>query len=266
MTELLRLENKWLSFLKDDKAASCPLKPMDRPLRKFVHAYSDFWNLHTQSFDPQPKHYIHCVKLLETRAPRPLLSAAVRTWRGPAPPPLPVPHERTSTMVTEQAAGEDTLSSREFLQTEERTPLKLEPRSAMDRFEPPPGAMFDLVEEDATMIAKKGDAAASFASHQPAPRFAPVLEERERPTLQLEKRTKPLELPKYQQPATVNTSEMEMNYQSRMNASRERSRMEEERKKKIIAAAFESDDEEESDDDSDWEVQEAVFQGSDDDE
>jgi hypothetical protein len=49
-----------------------------------------------------------------------------------------------------------------------------------------------------------------------------------------------------------------------MNASRDRSRMEEERKKKIIAAAFESD--EESDDDSDWEVQEAVVQGSDDDE
>ena len=257
MTELSRLEKKWSSFLKDDKAASCPLKPMDRPLRKFVHAYSDFWNLHTESFDPQPKRYIHCVKLLETRAPRPLLSAAVHSWRGPAPPLLPAA-EKPSAM-TEQHAGEETNSSREFVQTEERAPLKLEPRTVSDRIVAPPGAMFDLVDED--VVTASNISVAPFASQEPAARFAPILAERERPTLKLDARTKPLELPKYQPARTLNTAEMLENHQMRMNASSERKRIEEKRKKSIIAAAFGSDDEET---DSDWEVEEAVFSGSDD--
>mmetsp|Transcript_39030 Transcript_39030/g.70302 ORF Transcript_39030/g.70302 Transcript_39030/m.70302 type:complete len:86 (+) Transcript_39030:890-1147(+) len=40
---LLKLENQWKKFLADDRAASCSLKPMARPLRKFVHEYGDFW-------------------------------------------------------------------------------------------------------------------------------------------------------------------------------------------------------------------------------
>ena len=37
MSELLKLEKQWRRFLGDDKEASCSLKPMARPLRKFVH-------------------------------------------------------------------------------------------------------------------------------------------------------------------------------------------------------------------------------------
>ncbi len=306
MTELLRLEKKWLSFLKDDKAASCPLKPMERPLRKFVHAYSDFWNLHTQSFDPQPKRYIHCVKMLETRAPRPLLSVAVRTWRGPAPP---ISVDKKVAALTEQTAGEETMSSREFVLSEERVPLKLEPRKVTEKISPPPGAMFDLVDEDdigrsitapythqepasrfAPILAERErttlkldrttappgavfdlankagvtnliSGVATILSQEPAARFAPILAERERPILKLDARTKPLELPKYQPAATVNTDEMSRNYHERMNAAAEKKRAEDERKKMIMAAAFESDDESSE---SEWEVEEPLVTGSDD--
>eukprot|EP00978_Attheya_sp_CCMP212_P014759 scaffold37786_cov37-Attheya_sp.AAC.1 len=55
MGDLLKLERRWKSFLVDDATASIPLRSMERPLRKFVHEYSDFWNLHTESFDPEPK-------------------------------------------------------------------------------------------------------------------------------------------------------------------------------------------------------------------
>ena len=259
MTELLRFEKKIITFLKNDKAASIPLKPMDRPLRKFIHHYSDFWNLHTESFDPAPNRYIHCVKLLETRAPQTLLSTAVRTWRGPTPAPLP---------PTAQSAGEDTMSTaREFIQTEERAPLKLEPRSASNVV-PPPGAMFDLQLDIAgiDIAATSNDKnLLSSLSREPAARFAPMLAERERPVLKLDARTKPLELPQYQPQSTlsVNTAEMSVNYKMRLNVNSDRKRKDLEKKKKIVAAAFCSDSDDEDDSDSDWEVQEALVTASD---
>lgn len=252
ITELVRLEKKWLSFLKDDNAASCPLKAMDRPTRKFVHEYSDFWNMHTESFDPQPKRYIHCVKLLETRAPRPLLSEAVRKWRGPGVPStfsqLP---PSSCEKFPEQPAGEDSASFiREFVQTEKRVPLELKPRVV-----PPPGAMFDLESMHENVLQITNDA------QEPAARFAPILTERERPKLSLGPRTKPLELPKYQPPPSVNASELAKNYEITRNAAIERKKLEEERKQSLLAAAFASDDE---DSDSEWEVEDAVVIGDDD--
>jgi len=252
MTELVRLEKKWLSFLNDDNAASCPLKPMDRPTRKFVHAYSDFFNMHTESFDPQPKRYIHCVKLLDTRAPHPLLSEAVRKWRGPAVPSsfsqLP---PSSCEKCPEQSAGEDSASFiREFVQTEERVPLELKPRVV-----PPPGAMFDLESMNENVLQITNEA------HQPAARFAPILTERERPKLSLGPRTKPLELPRYQPPPSVNVSELAKNYEMTRNSAIERKQLKEERKQSLLAAAFASDDE---DSDSEWEVEDAVVIGDDD--
>ena len=263
MPQLMRLEKKWIAFLKDDKAASCPLQPMDKPARKFVHEYSDFWNLHTQSFDPQPNRYIHCVKLLETRAPRPFLSEAVRTWRGPAAPIFFVPEKFPAS--PEQPAGQDTLSSaREFSQTEERAPLKLVPRSIAGGLVPPPGAMFDMADVAIAVPAASVKGPAS-ASQEPAARFAPMLAERERPMLKLDARTKPLEIPKYQPPPTVNAAEMAYNNDLSRNTVAARKRIEEEKKKSVLAAAFASDDED-SGSDSEWEVGEAVFSGSDDEE
>jgi hypothetical protein len=243
--ELVRLEKKWLSFLKDDKAASCPLKAMDRPTRKFVHAYSDFWNLHTESFDPQPKRYIHCVKLLETRVPRPLLSEAVHRWRGPA-----APSSVTSEILSEQPAGQDSSSFiGELLHTEERVPLELKPRIV-----PPPGAMFDLEPTNNSSIINTVD------DQEFAMRFGLTLSERERKKINLDARTKPLELSKYQPPPSVNAFELSKNYEMARNATKERMILEKERKTSILAAAFASDDE---DSDSEWEVEEAVVTGDD---
>jgi len=275
MTELVRLEKKWLTFLKDDKAASCPLKPMDRPMRKFVHGYGDFWHLHTQSFDPQPKRYIHCIKLLETRAPRPLLSEAVRTWKGPtkpAPKPMDVTDFASDLQKAvddpdkwwltnnEQPAGEETMSSaREFINTEERQPLKLAARSIGAGIEAPPGAMFDMIDAPSTeAVTRKGLAS---ASQEAAPRFASMLAERERPRIKLDPRTKPLELPPYQSPpSTFDPAEIGKNIELARNAAEEKKRLEEERKRNLLTAAFASDDEESE---SDWEVEEAVFSVSD---
>ncbi|CAB9505857.1 R3H domain [Seminavis robusta] len=104
MGALLKLEKKWKSFLEDDKAASLPLNHMDRPMRAFVHEYSDYWKLHTESFDKEPKRYIHCVKLLDTGAPYPLLSDAARHWRGPTGAGI-------SLGRGQQTAGQDTWGS-----------------------------------------------------------------------------------------------------------------------------------------------------------
>eukprot|EP00553_Chaetoceros_curvisetus_P005163 CAMPEP_0204615014 /NCGR_PEP_ID=MMETSP0717-20131115/2624_1 /ASSEMBLY_ACC=CAM_ASM_000666 /TAXON_ID=230516 /ORGANISM="Chaetoceros curvisetus" /LENGTH=642 /DNA_ID=CAMNT_0051627859 /DNA_START=87 /DNA_END=2015 /DNA_ORIENTATION=- len=273
MTELLRLEKKWTSFLKDDKAASCPLKPMVRPSRKFVHAYSDFWNLHTQSFDPEPNRYIHCVKLLETRAPRPLLSQAVRSWRGPTvpPPSILLSEKPSATTHSGQTAGEDTASSGRHLPLEdERTPLNLAPRTvAPTGIAAPPGAMFDMavmeLPIDAAATASnssKNIKGPASASQEAAPRFAPMLAERERPRLNLDPRTKPLELPKYEPPPSTRAEELEKNRILKRNAIIEREKAEEEKKRNILAAAFASDDEED-DSESEWEVEEAVYSGSD---
>lgn len=83
MVVLLKIERRWKSFLEDDTAASLPLNKMEKPVRALVHEYATNWKLHTESFDPEPKRYVHCVKLRDTCAPYPLLSDAVRSWRGP---------------------------------------------------------------------------------------------------------------------------------------------------------------------------------------
>lgn len=123
----LKLERKWKAFLADDTAASLPLNKMDRPARIFTHEYSDFWKLHTESFDPEPKRYIHCVKLKDTGAPRPLLSDAARNWRGPKP----VVFDQTDHAL-KQTAGQ---TPREFPPPPDREPLALKPRSHPPGFE-----------------------------------------------------------------------------------------------------------------------------------
>jgi len=289
MTELLRLETKWKKFLQDDKAASCPLKAMERPLRKFVHGYSDYWNLRTESFDPEPKRYIHCVKLLETRSPRPLLSQAVRMWRGPAP-------SASARFLSDnnmgsggggggdgQPAGEDTASSsaREFPSGEEREPLKIAPRTIPSGIVAPPGAMFDMdimmdvsqplpAVVPGTAIALAASSANSnvngngngpaSASQEAAPRFAPMLAEREttRPKLNLGPRTKPLALPKYQPPPSTRMTMEDMaqnGSHTRRRMMTEKQRAETVKKKNILATAFASDDEEDSSSESEWEVE-----------
>uniref|UniRef100_A0A7S3L575 R3H domain-containing protein n=1 Tax=Amphora coffeiformis TaxID=265554 RepID=A0A7S3L575_9STRA len=147
---VLKMEKKWKTFLEDDKASSLPLTPMDRPTRTFVHHYSDFWNLNTESYDPEPRRYIQCSKTRETMAPYPLLSVAARNWTGPRIAPLPTAPQavrsvpdpplqrqplslKTSHVVAATSADVTTTVS-----AAERPKLQLQPRTAPLELPPPP--------------------------------------------------------------------------------------------------------------------------------
>jgi len=299
---LLKLEKKWKTFLEDDKAASCPLKAMDRSTRKFVHEYSDFWKLHTESFDPEPRRYIHCVKLKETSAPYPLLSDAAIAWRGPtatataAANSLSVDGQKKKesivTTSTEQSAGEVTMSgTREFPQTEERTPLQLMPKSSAVPLVVPEGAMFEIdslhpsttttttAATPATMattstacpLTLSTAAKAPASSNQiPAQRFAPLLEGRdERIKLKLDPRTLPLDADHTKAVMPHDTMEEAMErYDFKVRRAQANKIRMEERKQRILEDAFASSDDSNdcSSDESDWEIGEALYSGDDDEE
>jgi len=247
MTFLLKIEKKWISWLNDDKAASCPLNSMDKPTRIFVHKYSDFWNIHTQSFDPEPRRYIHCVKVDQTHAPCPLLSHAVKTWRGPGTTPVQIKKNDLS----QQTAGQSTLSSkREFPQTEVRVPLKLDQRVIQNDTVPPPGALFEPLDYNLKNMP-------ASSTHETAPRFSTLLANRERIKLKLDPRTKPLNLPPFKSSFSSN----QLEFLASQELENEKELVEEERRRKILTAAFASDDEESSD--SEWEEEEAMYSGKD---
>jgi hypothetical protein len=274
MPLLLKLEKKWKAFLVDDKAASLPLNPMDKPSRTFVHHYSDFWNLKTESFDPEPKRYVHCVKLLETRMPNPLLSDVAANWRGPLPD---VSRIHLSDHESQQTAGQPS-RSRELPPPPDRVPLPLKPRSmspgAERRYLPP--------------VTEKGGAGLVEANAPNAARSTALLG-RDRPKLELAPRTVPLELPPYdphqrQQEmdasaamAAYDAAEDLRRREARMAERRQRERDAEEKKRQALEKAFASDDEEEErdnrgrgrgssvdDSDSEWgDEPQPVYAGSD---
>lgn len=150
---LLKLERKWKVFLEDDKAASLPLNKMNCGTRKFTHEYAEFFKMKTESFDPEPNRYIHCVKLLDTSAPYPLLSEAAKNWRGPTIATTPsLEHS------SQQTAGQDTRGGLEVDLNPRAAPLGLPERPKLDLkertlplelppFQPPPLAAGALDEE-----------------------------------------------------------------------------------------------------------------------
>jgi len=248
MTEVLKLEKKWIAWLDDDKAASYSLKKMDKETRIFVHKYSDYWNIQTRSYDPEPRRYIHCVKMLETYAPRPLLSDAVKNWRGPV---FKGPRTTTSKETTEDMFSS---TAREFPLAEDRTPLKLSSRTI------PTGVQPSVLNESNSSGQPQINIYGSEA-REPNERFASLMAERERTKLILEPRTKPLELPPYQ-PSQKKIDEMMQEKRNKMMENDKLKRhQEEEKKKRILEAAFASEDEESSSD-SDWEIGEALYSGS----
>eukprot|EP00934_Nitzschia_sp_Nitz4_P008013 Nitzschia sp. Nitz4//scaffold179_size51476//25531//29865//NITZ4_006927-RA/size51476-snap-gene-0.97-mRNA-1//-1//CDS//3329539219//8003//frame0 len=152
LTLLTKLEKKWTSFLTDDKAASVPLSHMERPIRAMVHHYAEFWHLKTESFDPEPRRYIHCVKTLNTHMPRPLLSDAARRWRGPVAPTILASLPPEKRIEFPQATKAPVLSDadRPKLELAPRTlPLELPP------FQPPEKSEDVIVAEKAERRAKR---------------------------------------------------------------------------------------------------------------
>lgn len=248
---LLKLEKKWKSFLQDDNAASLPLNPMDKPTRTFVHHYSDFWNLKTESFDPEPRRYIHCVKTLDTHMPYPLLSDATRKWRGPSQ------FDASSSKATQQPSGQPS-KSREIPPPQEYVSKQLNlPTSVSAEL---------LTESNLASTRMRVDVIAPTNS-----RFAAVVDNRERPKIELAKRTVPLELPPFEPPGKANAIDSELlERRARHEDKIRRAKEEEQRKRQAIQDAFASDDEEDNDDessqDTEWEEPEPVYKGSDDDE
>ena len=242
MPALLKLEKKWNDFLADDTAASLPLNKMDRPLRTFVHAYSDFWALHTESFDPEPDRYIHCVKLRDTRAPRPLLSVAARSWRGPKPLVVDLTDH-----ALKQTAGQ---TPREFPPPPPREPLQLKARG--ENPAPPRGAPFQADTESDSQLNSRSDE---------------LFSGRSRPKLELAPRTLPVELPRMEK--GYNLVEERERQKALQEGKRQLELEEEERNRRILASLYASDDDEKSiksHDSDEWDDLEAedIYSGSDD--
>ena len=295
MSELLKLESKWKKFLVDDRAMSCSLKPMLRPTRKFVHEYSDFWKLHTESFDPEGRRYVYCVKLEDTHAPYPLLSDAARKWRGPTRPTtgpsmaivdlamLPTgPAPKLSADVAVPAAIDG-------WRTEQRVPLKLVPRTMAGGVAKPisESTMGGMTRSSSTpLLSMTGE-------RPPPPRFA-ALHDKERPRLQLAPRSIPTwdELEKRHvsqnewNEMTPDQQEiilLEIEEEDRRKAAQSQREQEKEdamalrlenktkkscdmmkKKKAILESAFASDDDDDRSSGSDWFEGDLEFNGSDD--
>eukprot|EP00804_Cyclotella_cryptica_P025345 CCRYP_012443-RD/>CCRYP_012443-RD protein AED:0.12 eAED:0.12 QI:268/1/1/1/1/0.66/3/4084/973 len=262
MTELIKLEKAWKKFLADDKEASYSLKPMDRATRLFVHEYSDFWRLKTQSYDPEGRRYIHCSKLVDTSAPYPLLSDAAKKWRGPVSGASQVPYRAPVSLPpaskTSEAAPipESTTTS---WHTEQRVPLKLTPRTIVQGAPMPISKGMGMTRSSSTPLL-------SMTGEKPAPpRFAD-LHDKERPKLQLAPRTIP---PSEESQKLVAHDERTMRKEEarlhRHAHKEKKKRDKEEKKRAILESAFASDDDGvDWSSDSDWFEDDAAFEGSDD--
>jgi hypothetical protein len=262
---VLKMEKKWKTFLQDDKSASLPLQPMDRASRTFVHHYSDFWFLHTESFDLEPNRYIHCVKTRETMAPYPLLSVAVRQWKGPRPFLTEHALQQTAGQTTRQGVGA-VVSSRNLPGPPPRPPLSLRPPTAASTT-----AVATATQAEAFSLS----GAKYLTEEEKASGRFDVLAPPQRPKLQLQPRTAPLDTPPFESPESATSTSFDVQEHLRRQQERmqEKARQEQaavEAKQRALMAAFASDSEEEgrvsSDSSDEWVEQQPAYQESDDEE
>eukprot|EP00591_Stephanopyxis_turris_P012928 CAMPEP_0195525436 /NCGR_PEP_ID=MMETSP0794_2-20130614/25907_1 /TAXON_ID=515487 /ORGANISM="Stephanopyxis turris, Strain CCMP 815" /LENGTH=910 /DNA_ID=CAMNT_0040655903 /DNA_START=120 /DNA_END=2852 /DNA_ORIENTATION=+ len=264
---LLKVERHWKAFLMDDKNASLSLRPMNRQMRILVHEYSDFWRMQTESFDLEPKRYIHCVKLKDTNAPYPLLTEAAKTQRlGGGNTRLP--DHNGGNGIPVGATGKSSMDD-----------TKSVPASSAysNTISAPPGAMFDLAgdKSEASTLSNQ-----NFATGLSLPvtvtrdaqeaswsRFSALA--RERPMLNLAPRTIPRELQEFEKVAKLSEYRLSRSEKERIKKSKQE--IAEIKKKNILADAFDSgssDSENDNaelrrqlsgDESSDWEVEEAEY-------
>ena len=180
--------------------------------------------------------------------PYPLLSDACHKWRGPT-------QSDASSRPTQQASGQPS-KSREI---------------------PPPQQDVSKLTSStsAEHLADSNLASSQMSDDDLAPtnsRFVSLANNRERPKIELAKRTIPLELPPFEPPSkassTIDAEILER--RARHEEKVRRAKEEEERKRRAIQDAFASDDEEEKDDessqDTEWEEPEPEYKGNDDEE
>jgi hypothetical protein len=213
---LMKIERKWTQLMRDDTSSSLSLNPMDRATRVFVHEYSDFWNFHTESFDPEGRRYIHCRKMTKSRIPTPLLSEAVRNWRGPILVVRAIPTAHA-----------------------ERMHLALKPRTVSP-----------LAPTDPALSLSGLSISGSVATLTMLETNEPVNSRveglvRERPKLQLQQRSLPTKLPPLQSPNvnTFDTAEELDRQRRRMDEKALKEKKRKEREQRVLEAAFASDDE-----------------------
>ncbi len=250
MTELLKLERRWNQCLLDDQAISCSLKPMDRPMRKFVHEYSDFWSWRTESFDPEGRRYVHCAKMKDTRAPHPLLSEAARNWRGPTVGP----------------------SSRDI-------DLALLPRGPAPKMEPSAAASTGtgaITGERQPTPRFAGLLDKERPKLQLAPRSIPTLDQLEKLHIspnrwnemtpdQQDQVMREIEQDNAKKEAQIQREKEKEDARSKKKASKAKQKQDAMKKKKaLLESAFISSEEENAGSHSDWSENEVVFNGSDD--
>jgi hypothetical protein len=250
---ILKLEKRWISFLKDDTSPSLSLRPMVRPLRKIAHEYSDFWKLQTESFDSEPKRYIHCVKLRDTQAPRPLLSEAVKFSRSSNAPPRLVATATLDSPVKSTEPLVSSVLSSSSLPTVERA-IPLPPRSTSV----PQGAIFerdDLVAKISALVPHGLPLSITATPNfpvNPNSRFSGL--DRPRQKLNLAPRTIPQELPPFEVGLNNKIPQREQEKQAKR-------KVREAINQDIIAKAFESESDS-LESSSDWEVGEAKYGSS----
>jgi hypothetical protein len=265
-------------------------------MRQFVHEYSDFWKLHTESFDPEGKRYIYCAKLDDTHAPNPLLSEAARKWRGPTTAPsgpnsasvdlssLPTgPAPKSSSSAT-------TPASIDGWRDEQRVPLKLAPRT-LDGAKSVPDSSMSM----GVLTRTSSTQLLSMTGERPPPTRFTALHEKERPKLQLVPRSIPtwdelekrnisqsewndmtpdqqevilLEMEEEERRKALQRQRDQEKEEVRVNRKMNKSKKKqgtEEKKQAILMSAFDSSDEEEDrSSDSDWSEGGVAFRGSDD--
>jgi len=239
---------------------------MDKPMRKIVHEYSDFWKLQTESFDSPPKRYVHCVKLLDTHAPYPLLSTAVQNHSGPwtslnfIPPPI-------TTKPTTTSIPHSTIDDAEEYATIGIAPVPAitqVPQGAI--FEvPPPQAAKKCITEAILMQPPGLSLSVTAAPNYPTnPNSRVAALDRERPKLTLAPRTLPRELPPLQSHSAIEDNRARQYRQAKELAANRQKQLEA-KKRAVLAAAFNSDSEDDHDNgsNSDWELGEAEFSDND---
>mmetsp|Transcript_15769 Transcript_15769/g.22523 ORF Transcript_15769/g.22523 Transcript_15769/m.22523 type:complete len:781 (+) Transcript_15769:23-2365(+) len=246
---IVKLERRWIKFLEDDKSSSLSLRPMAKPRRKIVHEYSEFWKLQSESFDPEPKRYIHSVKLRDTQAPYLLLSDAVKRYRGswsstvtnPIGAPVPLVKSTTSSVSRDcstECATDATapLLPRYNVSVSQVTSFDYDDVTDIRRLNQPPILPLSVTAKASCPI-------------QPLSRFSSL--DRERRKLYLAPRTLPLE-------SLAFRDEGPKVIQAHRN---EKQKLQEVKKMAILAKAFESESDP-SETSSDWEVGEAEYHSS----
>ena len=91
LNQIQSIERRIAHMLSDPHGTSVQLKPMKREQRAFMHELAEFYHLHSESFDREPKRYISFVRQADSRIPLVTLAQAAKQPGRQVRPPRPMP-------------------------------------------------------------------------------------------------------------------------------------------------------------------------------